>query len=158
MATNVSINDIIVKPKLSSDANDSAVGLKYYPRMTPIEKIHSQTRIARRVYIAEWAAKRGMKQADIARGVGVDPGLVSKWVKGTAFPEVKNLVALAEAFSLDDIAKLFRDPDDSDDWLDRIFRDERRKKELMETFDGRSDAEIERMLNTLRAAFPKMGS
>lgn len=158
MPSNVSLNDMNVKPCLSFICNDRRSAQNYDRAMADIEKLDRTKAVARRVYIAEWAKKRGMRQADVARGLGVEPSLVSKWVKGAAFPEVKNLVALAEAFSLDDIAKLFRDPDDSDDWLDRVFQDERSKKTLMETFDGRSGDEIERMLNTLRAAFPKTGT
>lgn len=155
MPSIVSSNDTAVKRYLSFEYNDTSRAQIYDWPMAEIEKLNRTKGVARRVYIAEWARKRGLRQADIARGLGVEPSLVSKWVKGTVTPEVKNLAALAEAFSLDDVARLFRDPDNSDDWLDRVFSDHRRKAALKEAFDGRTEEEVDRMLSTLRAAFPR---
>jgi transcriptional regulator with XRE-family HTH domain len=90
-------------------------------------------------FIREWAERRGMRQADIVRGLGVDKGLVSKWFNG-ALPQAENILRLAELFALDEPSDLFRHPDD--DWLAKFFRD-------------RSQEELKRMIATLEAAFPK---
>lgn len=151
----VSSNDIGVKHNLSFGYNDRHGAQNYDWPMAEIEILNRTKAVARRVYIAEWAKKRGLRQADIARGLGVEPSLVSKWVKGTVTPEVKNLAALAEAFSLDDVSRLFRDPEDSDDWLDHVFSDKGKRAALKEAFEGRTEEEVERMLSTLKAAFPR---
>lgn len=70
-------------------------------------------------FIAEWADKRGLRQADIVREIGADKGLVSRWFDGTV-PKPEYLAKLAALFDTD-IHGLFRHPDD--DWLARFFRD-----------------------------------
>jgi transcriptional regulator with XRE-family HTH domain len=46
-----------------------------------------------------------MQQIDLARALGVQGGIVSKWLKGDAFPGIRSLVGIAEVF------------DTSIDWL-----------------------------------------
>jgi len=90
-------------------------------------------------YIPEWAERRGLSQADIARELDVDKSSVSRWFAGS-MPTEKWLVPLAALLQVDEIASLFRHPDD--DWLERFFR-------------GRSDDERQRIKATLEAAFPR---
>lgn len=74
------------------------------------EKIH---------FIEEWSERRGLKRADIARELGADPSLVSRWFAGN-IPSEKWLQPLADLLQVDR-SSLFRDPDD--DWIARLFRD-----------------------------------
>lgn len=90
-------------------------------------------------YIPEWAEKRDLKQAEVARELDVDKGTVSRWFKGN-IPTEKHLLALAGLFSCT-VPDLFRHPDD--DWLSRFLR-------------GRSEEERERIIETLKTAFPKV--
>src|SRR5690606_6777345 len=92
--------------------------------------IHQDKTPQRVHFIAEWAAKRGLKQRDIVREIGADKGLVSRWFKGTV-PKQEYLEQLRGLFGLDDIHALFRHPDD--DWIARFFRDkteEQREKAI----------------------------
>jgi transcriptional regulator with XRE-family HTH domain len=85
-------------------------------------------------YIIEWAERRGLSQADIAREIGVDKSTVTRWFKGSV-PEVRHWAALRECLGLDEPTDIFRHPDN--DWLSKRFRDrdaeERRK--MIETLD-----------------------
>ena len=127
-----------VKHEVALHANDrlkaAAVGL----RMTQLTRIHADKTPIRLHYIAEWAAKRGMRQADIVRKTGVDKSTVSRWFKGT-LPSEDHLIGLKELFALDEVASLFRDPDD--DWLTRLFR-------------NRSDEERQRIMKVIELSFP----
>lgn len=87
--------------------------------MSNIERIHSGKAPQRIHFIPEWAEKRHLKQADIARDVDADKGLVSKWFKGT-LPKQEYLERLAALFGTD-VPGLFRHPDD--DWLAQFFLD-----------------------------------
>lgn len=71
-------------------------------------------------FIAEWAEKRGLKQADIAMQIGADKGLVSRWFSGT-IPKAGYLVRLVELFHAEEVSSLFRHP--NDDWISKMFRD-----------------------------------
>jgi transcriptional regulator with XRE-family HTH domain len=53
-----------------------------------------------------------MQQIDLARALGVQGGIVSKWLRGDAFPGIRSLVGIAEVF------------DTSIDWLLGISDDE----------------------------------
>ncbi len=113
------------------------VALRYSCAMSNIARIHQGKTPQRLHFIPEWAEYRGMKQADIVKGIGADKGLVSKWFAGTV-PSDKWIEPLAEALKTDP-SGLFRHPDD--DWLARFFRQ-------------RSADERERAITMLEAAFP----
>lgn len=77
----------------------------------------------------------------MAREVGADKGLVSRWWKGT-LPGPEYLEKLAALFHTDPEG-LFRHPDE--DWIARFFKD-------------RSEADRERAKEILTLAFPKTGT
>ena len=89
-------------------------------------------------YIPEWAEARNMKQADLARELGVDKSVVSRWYHGTS-PGTEWQAKLAALFHCEE-ESLFRHPDD--DWMARFFRNRKRE-------------EIERMKQMLELAFPE---
>lgn len=92
-------------------------------------------------YIVEWAEHRGMKQADVARELGVDKSTASRWWAGS-IPAERHLILLAVLLQVDEVAALFRHP--GNDWLARFLQ-------------GRSRDEQERIKATLKTAFPKKG-
>jgi transcriptional regulator with XRE-family HTH domain len=89
-------------------------------------------------FIREWAEKRNMIQADLARETGADKSTVSRWFSGN-MPHDGHLDALVECLHLEDRESLFRHPDD--DWMARFFRE-------------RSEDEKARIRTMLLAAFP----
>jgi transcriptional regulator with XRE-family HTH domain len=96
-------------------------------------------RLPRRLhYIVEWAERRQVRQADIARNLNVDKSTVSRWFDG-AIPAEIHLIALAGFLEAGEPAALFRHPDD--DWMARFLR-------------GRSADEVRRIRQLLEAAFP----
>lgn len=106
--------------------------------MSNIPKIHKNKTPIRLHYIAEWADKRNMKQADIVKELNVDKGTVSKWFSG-ALPKETNVLALAEMFKIEP-EFIFRHPDD--DWLAKFFLE-------------KAEHERERAISILKAAFPE---
>lgn len=106
-----------------------------------VARIHTQKQPRRPHFVAEWAAIRGLKQADLARELNADKGLVSRWFNGST-PGLEWQERLAAYFHVEADA-LFRHPDD--DWLTKFFRD-------------RSHDEIERIKQTLEVAFPRQKS
>lgn len=103
-----------------------------------IERIHRGKQPRRPHFIREWAERRGLEQKDLARELGADKSVVSRWYSG-ASPSVEWQDRLAHLFSCEPDA-LFRHPDD--DWMSRFLRD-------------RPADEIERIRHTLEVAFPK---
>jgi transcriptional regulator with XRE-family HTH domain len=89
-------------------------------------------------YIEEWAIARDFTQADLARELGADKSLISRWYHGST-PGTEWQAKLAALFECDEEA-LFRHPDD--DWMARFFRNRKRE-------------EIERIKRMLEAAFPE---
>lgn len=89
-------------------------------------------------FIAEWAEHRHLRQADVARELGVDKGLVSRWFAGQ-LPKTHNIAALAALLDIEP-NMLFRHPDE--DWLASFFR-------------SRSNEDLERAKQVLDLAFPK---
>jgi transcriptional regulator with XRE-family HTH domain len=79
-----------------------------------------------------------LSQADLARELGADKGLVSRWFSGSS-PGVEWQEKLAALFHCDP-EDLFRHP--NEDWLKRFFQ-------------GRSEEEIERIKASLELIFPK---
>lgn len=96
--------------------------------MEKISKIHTRSAGHRIHYLPEWMEKRGIRQVDIVKTLDVSKSNVSKWVAGSVMPEPKRLIALAELLKLDDVAALFRHPDD--DWLRNIFKNSANKETL----------------------------
>jgi transcriptional regulator with XRE-family HTH domain len=92
----------------------------------------------RRHFIPEWAEVRGLKQSEIARELGAEKGLVSRWFHGT-LPGPDYQVRLAALFRIEPEA-LLRHPDD--DWLARFFKD-------------RDAAERERIKQAMELAWPR---
>ena len=80
---------------------------------------------------------RGMSQADIARELGADKSVISRWFSGST-PSVEYQERLAALFGCEP-ESLFRHP--NDDWLARFFA-------------NRTKDEVERMKRMLEAAFP----
>ncbi len=103
-----------------------------------VARVYGQRQPRRPHFIAEWAEARGLKQADLARELDADKSLVSRWFSGST-PGLDWQEKLAAFFHVDPDA-LFRHPDD--DWLTRFLRDRPRD-------------EIDRIKNTLEAAFPR---
>ena len=106
--------------------------------MAKIEKIHGSRTPTRLHYLPQWAERRGLIQADIARELGVDKGTVSRWFDGY-LPKEQSIPQLCGLLQIEPGA-LFRHPDD--DWLSRIFAD-------------RNDDERARILAMIEAAFPR---
>jgi transcriptional regulator with XRE-family HTH domain len=123
---------------LRTDANDSGLRFAQPAAMPNVTRIHNSKQPRRPHYIEEWAERREMKQADIARELGADKSIVSRWFGG-ATPSQEWQEKLAALFRCDP-ESLFRHPDD--DWLSKFFAD-------------RSRDEIERIKATLEAAFPR---
>lgn len=92
-------------------------------------------------YIPEWAERRKLKQADIARQLDADKSVVSRWFDGaTPSPDYQVRLAALLVGDAESSESLFRHPDD--DWIVKFFRD-------------RSADEVERIKATLEAAFPR---
>jgi transcriptional regulator with XRE-family HTH domain len=106
--------------------------------MARVSKIFGTRNPTRIHFLAEWAERRGMIQADIARELGVDKGTVSRWFDGF-LPKEQTIPLLAEILSIEPSA-LFRHPDD--DWIARIV-------------SGRNDDEKQRIIAMIDAAFPR---
>ena len=129
-----------VKLLVASCNNDSRLSRGYLLRMTQITRIHAGKTPRRAHYIAEWMERRGRKQADLARATGADKATVSRWIGDGVIPSEKYLEPLALFLDAEEVAALFRHPDD--DWLARLFRD-------------RSDDERQRLRQLIDAAFPE---
>lgn len=89
-------------------------------------------------FIPSWAELRNLSQADLARELGADKGLVSRWFNGST-PGVEWQERLAALFHCEP-EDLFRHP--NDDWIKRFF-------------EGRSEEEIEHIKRSLEVTFPK---
>ena len=105
--------------------------------MSQIIAIHKSKQPRRPHFIVEWAEKRNLSQADLARELGADKSIVSRWFSGSS-PGVKWQKRLAALFAIEEDA-LFRHP--LEDWLYRLLR-------------HRTDKERERICNMIEAAFP----
>lgn len=101
-------------------------------------RIHILKQPRRPHFIKEWAERRQLSQADLARELGADKSLVSRWFSGST-PGVEWQERLAALFHCEPDA-LFRHP--NDDWIRRFF-------------EGRSDEEIEHIRKSMEVTFPK---
>lgn len=106
--------------------------------MSDITTIHKGKQPRRPHFIPEWADMRNLTQADLAREIGADKSVVSRWFNGTT-PGLEWQEKLAALFACEP-ESLFRHP--NDDWFAKFFAD--RKQE-----------EIEKMKQMLELAFPK---
>jgi transcriptional regulator with XRE-family HTH domain len=105
--------------------------------MSGIVHIHRTKQPRRPHYIREWADRRRLSQADLARELGADKSIVSRWYSGSS-PGVEWQRKIAALFHIEADA-IFRHPDE--DWLHRFLR-------------NRTDKERERIRNMIEAAFP----
>lgn len=106
--------------------------------MAKVPKIHSSKQPRRPHFIEEWAERRNLSQADLARELGADKSVVSRWFNG-ASPGADWQDRLAALFHCEPDA-LFRHP--NDDWIKRFF-------------EGRTAEEIEHIQRSLEIIFPK---
>jgi transcriptional regulator with XRE-family HTH domain len=88
-------------------------------------------------FIEQWAVRRAVSMAELARAIGADKSLVTRWYKGSS-PTRPYQVKLAEFFGCS-IEALFRDPDE--DWIQGVLA-------------GRTQGERARIRTMLEAAFP----
>jgi transcriptional regulator with XRE-family HTH domain len=109
--------------------------------MRLVSKIHKTKQPRRPHFIPEWAQVRNLNQADLARELGADKSVVSRWFSGTT-PGVEWQNKLADLFHCEP-ESLFRHPDD--DWLARFF-------------EHRTREEIDKMKQMLELAFPHKSS
>lgn len=74
----------------------------------------SVTRIGKRhpaqVYIREWIAHRGLEQRQVAERMGIEPGTVSKLIRGNMRLTIEYLANFADALDVS-VSDLFRHPD-----------------------------------------------
>ncbi len=101
-------------------------------------QIHASKQPRRPHFIEQWAERRNLSQADVARELGADKSLVSRWFNGST-PGVDWQQNLAALFHCEPEA-LFRHPDD--DWMKRFF-------------EGRSEEEIEHIRRAMEVTFPR---
>ena len=101
-------------------------------------RIHRSKQPNRPHFIEDWATRRQLSQADLARELGADKSVVSRWFGGST-PGIEWQEKLAALFHCERDA-LFRHPDD--DWLRRFFQ-------------GRSPDEIKHIKSSLEVTFPK---
>lgn len=104
---------------------------------TPV-KIHRLKQGRRPHFIPEWCDKIGFKQADLAKELDADQGIVSRWFSGSS-PSEDYQKRLAALFGCEEDG-IFRHPDE--DWMARFLR-------------GRSKEEVDRIKATLETAFPR---
>jgi len=108
--------------------------------MAATDSPNGKDRASRKHFIPEYARRKPITQAGIARETGADKGLVSRWFSGTT-PQDKYLDALVRLFELSDRSALFRHPDE--EWLVQFSR------------SLSSEDERQRMRTLLGAAFQK---
>ncbi|WP_244316744.1 helix-turn-helix domain-containing protein [Pannonibacter tanglangensis] len=140
MVTDVAFYATTRQGRIALYATDRVKCVWHHPLMADPTQIHP-TKSPRRIhFIEEWAAKRQLTQADVARQLNVERSTVKRWYDGTIPTRSDHLEQLAELFALDDPSMLFRHPDD--DWMARLF-------------EGRTKDELDRMIQMLDLAFPR---
>jgi transcriptional regulator with XRE-family HTH domain len=105
--------------------------------MSTITYIHASKQPRRPHFIDAWAEKRNLSQADLARELGADKSLVSRWFHGST-PGIEWQEKLAALFFVEREA-LFRDP--TEDWLWRKLK-------------SRTEDEKKKIINMIEAVFP----
>jgi transcriptional regulator with XRE-family HTH domain len=116
--------------------------------MAKVTKIHESKQPRRPHFIPDWAERRHLNQADIARETGADKSIISRWFNG-ATPSVDWQVVLVGLFELDSRDDLFRSPDEH--WMKRLFI---KNRDIIEILNDRTDDELKRIRQMLEAAFP----
>lgn len=125
--------------------------------MSEITEIHRGKEVHRAHYIPEWAEKRGLRQKDFVKELGISKSMASRWFKEGVFPERENLERIAHLLQLDDPGMLLRHPDD--DWMAALLKRNKAEAEaLRDVLADRSTDELRRMIATLQAAFPRDGT
>lgn len=99
-------------------------------------------------YIEEWANRRNMNQADLARELNADKSVVSRWYAGGS-PGKDYQDRLAALFGVDR-DELFRHPEDN--WLKRFFQ---KRKNLLNLLRTKNDEELSRIEQMIELSFPK---
>ena len=110
----------------------------YELRMSQLAAIHHLKQGPRPPFIPAWAEHFNLNQADVARELGADKSLVSRWFSGST-PQEPWQEKLAALFHTEPNA-LFRHPDE--DWIASFFA-------------GREREEVERIKKMLEAGYPK---
>lgn len=121
------------------------------PSGAALAAIYSKRQPTRPHYLAKLMARRDVSRADLIQAIGVDKGLLSKWLdeRKPSTPGPRWAKDLGEFFAItpdpDDFVDIFADPD-----VDRVRR----------FLHGREPDEIDRIMATLETAFPprKTGS
>lgn len=127
-------------PNDALHANDN-LPVRCKPIRMTVVSIHATKQPRRPHYIEAWAEKRGLSQADLARELGADKSVVSRWYAGSS-PSKQWQSALSDLFSCEDDG-IFRHPDE--DWMFRFLQ-------------GKTAEEIERAKIALQAMFPRKAS
>lgn len=118
------------------------------PIMSNFPKIHANKQPRRPHFIEEWANRRGLRQADLAREIGADKSVVSRWYAGGS-PGLDHQERLAALFGVDR-DDLFRHPDDN--WIKRLFETH---QSLVDALKERDAEELHRIEQMIRLTFPK---
>jgi transcriptional regulator with XRE-family HTH domain len=108
--------------------------------MMEIGRMQQSKQPRRPHYIEEWTKTKGWRQADLARELDADKGLVSRWFAGGT-PGVDWQEKLAALFSIKP-EDLFSAP--SERWFREFIR-------------GRTDEEIDHIKRSLEVTFPRKG-
>ncbi len=119
--------------------------------MPKVTKIYASRQPNRPHYIREWAEKRQLTQADLARELDSDKSLVSRWYAGTS-PTKDYQVRLAGLFSVEP-EDLFRPPGET--WLSRKLQPH---KELEAFLRDSTDKELEKLEQLIQLTFAKEGT
>lgn len=97
-----------VNGEVADYANDATLHCGVKLHMSQVAEFKPRKKAARRHFIAEWAAHRGVKQTDLIRVLGADKGTVSRWFAGN-IPQDKYLRPLEEFLRVD-VGGLFQHP------------------------------------------------
>lgn len=129
------------RAKVALIAADNLSKKSYSLHMAQLSKIHEGKETRRTHFIKEWAEKRGLKQADVAKELDVERSTVQRWFSGALPSKADHLERLTALFSLEEPSGLFRHPDD--DWIYRLL-------------SGRDEAEKNRVRQIIDAAVPRV--
>ena len=100
--------------------------------MAKVRSIRPRERRVSADYLRAWLDHLGLKQADLARRLGVTQPTVSKWVNKRNAISMDQVIAIAEALDIDDTA-LFSWPGTSE--ADALDNAERQAIQRLKTLD-----------------------
>ena len=129
-------------------ANDRLRKPQYVEAMAKIVKIHTSKQPRRPHFIQEWASRYHLRQADLAREIGVDKSVVNRWWAG-ASPGEDHQANLAARFMIDR-DDLFRHPHDA--IMKNLFRN---RKKLFDLLVDRDDSELDRIEQLIALTVPR---